>query len=262
MEDQVERILSRRRRQNLGRLQPVGLVAAAVLHLALVVVAVVVPSLSAEEQEPLQIVNVRIVPTQALGTPQPPRSEPEPQRPPPPEPEPEPEPTVDEPATEEVPPDPEPAPQRDPERPVLPDPDATPKPRQEPPEPTPQPAAAEPPAPRQGAPTGSPAGITATGTNLSAIGDPDFTYGYYLDRVLSAIEANWRRPPTDGVALQVVVNFRIRRDGTVSELEVVEDSGLSSFDLAGLRAVQASSPLPPLPAGFRKDSLAIRLIVR
>jgi outer membrane biosynthesis protein TonB len=47
----------------------------------------------------------------------------------------------------------------------------------------------------------------------------------------------------------------------VAELDVAETSGLSAFDLAGLRAVQAASPLPPLPAGYRKDSLAIRLLI-
>lgn len=262
MEDAVARTLSQRRRRRLGRLRPAGVLSALILHLALVALAVLLPIFSAEESQALEIVNVRIVPSQALGTPQPP--EPQPQTPEPVAPE---APQEDEPEPEETPPEEDvPAPEPEPERPVMPapsdeaEPEETPPQRQ--PEPEPEPATRTPPAERRGSPTGSPGGTSATGADIAAVGDPDFTYGYYLDRVLAAIEANWRRPPTDGVPLQVVVNFRIRRDGRVFELDVVEESGLGSFDLAGLRAVQASSPLPPLPAGYRKDSLAIRLIIR
>ena len=260
MEDAVARTLSQRRRRRLGRLRPAGVVSALILHLALVALAILVPIFSAEESQALEIVNVRIVPSQALGTPQPPQPEPEPAEPVVEE-EPEPEPEPEETPPEEEPPPPEP----EPERPVMPVPTEDAEPKETPPQRAePEPAPAPPPAAadRPGSATGSPTGTSATGTNISAVGDPDFTYGYYLDRVLAAIEANWRRPPTDGVELQVVVNFRIRRDGRVFELDVAEESGLGSFDLAGLRAVQASSPLPPLPAGYRKDSLAIRLIIR
>ena len=260
MEDAVARTLSQRRRRRLGRLRPAGVVSALILHLALVALAILVPIFSAEESQALEIVNVRIVPSQALGTPQPPQPEPEPAEPVVEE-EPEPEPEPEETPPEEEPPPPEP----EPERPVMPVPTEDAEPKETPPQRAePEPAPAPPPAAadRPGSATGRPTGTSATGTNISAVGDPDFTYGYYLDRVLAAIEANWRRPPTDGVELQVVVNFRIRRDGRVFELDVAEESGLGSFDLAGLRAVQASSPLPPLPAGYRKDSLAIRLIIR
>lgn len=261
MEDAVARTLSQRRRRRLGRLRPAGVLSALILHLALVALAILVPIFSAEESQALEIVNVRIVPSQALGTPEP-QTQTQPPEPVVPEAPPEAEPEPEETPPEEDVPTPEP----EPERPVMPvpsddaEPEETPPPRQ--PEPEPEPATRTPPAERRGSPTGSPTGTSATGTNIAAVGDPDFTYGYYLDRVLAAIEANWRRPPTDGVPLQVVVNFRIRRDGRVFELDVVEESGLGSFDLAGLWAVQASSPLPPLPAGYRKDSLAIRLIIR
>jgi TonB family protein len=211
----------------------------------------------------MEFVSVRIVPAQALGTPQPPAPRPEPE-PAPPEPEPEePEPEPEEEEPELPAPEPE-APKPEPKKP---------EPRTaEPPRPRPpaqQPSRTEPappsqgtPGSRQGAPTGSPTGTAALGAQVAAIGDPDFTYGYYLDRVLAAIEAQWRRPPTDGAVVEVALDFRIRRDGTVAELDVAESSGFNAFDLAGLRAVQAASPLPPLPAGYRQDSLAIRLLIR
>ena len=39
-------------------------------------------------------------------------------------------------------------------------------------------------------------------------------------------------------------------------------SGAEVFDEAALRAVQATSPLPPLPKSYAKDSLGIHLIVK
>jgi TonB family protein len=254
MEDAVERVLERRRREHLGRLRGAGLAGAVLLHLAIATAAFVVPRIGAEERQPIEFVSVRIIPAQALGTPQPPA----------------PQPAAPQPEVEETEPEPEPEPE--PEEPVLPAPEPEPpRPQPTPPrstEPATTPSRAEPappsegsPGSRQGSPAGSPTGTAAEGAQLAAIGDPDFTYGYYLDRVLAAIEAQWRRPPTDGARLEVALDFRIRRDGTVAELDVAETSGLSAFDLAGLRAVQAASPLPPLPAGYRKDTLAIRLLI-
>ena len=80
--------------------------------------------------------------------------------------------------------------------------------------------------------------------------------------MLALIERNWRRPPTGDALPEVALTFRIRRDGRVEEVEVEASSGLRAFDLAGLRAVENASPLPPLPAGYRKDSLSVRLIIR
>ena len=257
MEDAVALVLERRRRRHPGRLPVAGIIAAVLLHLAITATAAVLTRFDAEKAAPLEFVAVRIVPAQALGRPEPPPQA----KPPAPEPEP-----------EVAAPEPEPEPEVAivPE-PKKPEPEAK-KPEPKKPQPTPpaakpsaaapKPATETPATAHQGSPTGSPTATSAVGAQVAALGDPDFTYGYYLDRVLAAIEANWRPPPTDGARIEVAVDFRIRRDGTVTELDIATSSGLSSFDLAGLRAVQAASPLPPLPAGYRKDSLAIRLLIR
>jgi protein TonB len=246
--DAVDNILAARRQRSLGRLRTSGLVGALVLHAALASAAVLAPYLNHAEREPLEFVAVEIVPARALGRPQPP---PRRETPRPPEPEPQ---------------APEPEPEPEPETPVLPAPrdDKPQKPAQKPAEPEPspqQPAASATDGGRRGAADGSATGTSALGPQV-AVGDPSFTYGYYLDRVLASIEAQWRRPPTDGAPLEVVLTFRIRRDGRVDNLQIAEPSGLNAFDLAGLRAVQSASPLPPLPAGYRKDDLAVRLIIR
>lgn len=256
MFDAVESVLAERRGRSLARLRTVGLVGAVVFHAALATAAVIVPNLGKQEREPLEFVNVQVVPAAALGQRRPPTPEPQPE-PPPPEPEPEPEieePAPEEPEPETTRPDPTPA---DP-APVLPVPsdDAPPPEERKKPEPRRPPSVPE-------TPAGSPQGTVRGSSTLGSVtvGDPTFTYGYYLDRVLASIEAQWRRPPTDS-PLEVVLTFRIGRDGRVSDLDVAVPSGLNAFDLAGLRAVQSASPLPPLPAGYRKDSLSVRLIVR
>lgn len=113
---------------------------------------------------------------------------------------------------------------------------------------------------RRGAPTGSPLGSTAFGSQIAGIDNPDFTYGYYLDRLLSLIDANWVRPSM-GSGVRAIISFRIQRDGSLSELRVSESSGYNSFDLAALRAVQNASPFPPLPGPYRQHDLGVNLIV-
>lgn len=219
----VDQVLASRRRQARSRLRG-GLAAALALHLGVGVAVAVGPELGREEPPPLQFVKVRVVPAAALGTTRPPEPKPKP-----PEPKPEP------PAPKPAPPEARPAPP-EPEQPSEPE-------RRE----------------REGSPQGS-----ALGTSRAAVAgvdNPDFTYDYYLDRMLALIEARWQRPRTDR-PIEALVRFRIGREGRVTGLELLQPSGNDAFDLAALRAVETAAPFPPLPASYRSDSLGIRLIVR
>ncbi|HEX2252810.1 MAG TPA: energy transducer TonB [Thermoanaerobaculia bacterium] len=260
-------LAERERHGRTARRARAGLVAALLLHGALAAAAVLVPRLGEEETQALEFVPVQLVPAQALGrrspTPEPPSPSPvEPQ----PAPRPAPEPEVEEPA--------EPEPEPVTAAPPLPEPTPRPPERRPEPDPPPQPARRETrpadPGPAtpgadaggdRGSPTGTPGGTSTSGASLAGVGDPSFTYGYYLDRVLTLIDRQWTRPAVD-TPLEVALTFRIERDGRVSDLDVERTSGYNAFDLAGLRAVQNAAPLPPLPAGYRKDSLSIRLIIR
>ena len=122
------------------------------------------------------------------------------------------------------------------------------------------PAPATPPPKRQGSPFGSSLGASTSKARVG-VEDPNFTYGWYLDRVAAMISDNWVRPPIGDVE-QAILYFRIRRDGVITDLKIAETSGSGSFDEAALRAVQASSPLPPLPRSYQRESLGINLIVR
>lgn len=294
MSASVEQVLERRGRQDTRRPAALALGAAAFVHLLALVAALVLPRLS-PPPEPIEFVPVTLLPAQALGVPrpappQPPAATPTPPAPKPEAPAPAPEPPAPEPEAPTIPvrePEkPKPTPrqeapvpaERKPERrePPRPEPRATrpdPAPARPSPRPSSSPAApavpSSPAAPsetgdqagRRGGATGTPLGTTAFGSRVPGL-DPDFTYGYYIDRLLAAIDGNWTRPRVDG-SVRTIVSFRIERDGSLAEPPTIrESSGYNAFDLAALRAVQNAAPFPPLPRGYRNDSLNVNLIVR
>ena len=71
----------------------------------------------------------------------------------------------------------------------------------------------------------------------------------YQQRVRVRIINAWRLPmlPQAAEKLQAMVLLTVDRDGHVLRYELAEPSGNSPFDDSLQRAVQASSPLPPLP---------------
>jgi protein TonB len=88
------------------------------------------------------------------------------------------------------------------------------------------------------------AGGTA-GIGSTQLDQPDFRYPYYIEAVVTALSTNWFKP-TPVIQTPPVVHFRILRDGTVTDAEIVRSSGLPYVDRAALRAVLAST-FPPLP---------------
>ena len=239
MQPSVSAVLERRLRESRTGAFRRALALAAGVHLLLALVAWGGTRLS-PKPKPIEYVAVQIVPAARLGVQKP---RPEPPKPPPPKPEPQAEPR---PAESKAPVLPDPKAKKEPARKPEPKPAATPAPASEP----------EP----QGVAQGAPAGL-ALGAAVAGLDNPNFTSGYYVDQMLSLISTNWVRPPV-GSGVEAIVYYRIQRDGRVTELRIVHSSGINSFDLAVLRAVQSSSPLPPLPRGFKDGSLGVNLIVR
>ncbi len=243
----LDQLLSERARRAAS--SPFNVLYSLIFHSVVIAAAWFVPELLAKPPESVDYFTVVVVPPQALGIeepppPPPPRVEPPPPEPPPPEP---------------PPPDPEPVPE---DLPVLVDkkkqveakkPPPPPKPASLPPKPI------EPPPKRVGSPFGNPLGAT---TNQVAYGveDPNFTYGYYLNRVVAVITANWVRPIMGN--LEATVHVSIQRDGTIKDLRIVTPSTESEYDQSALRAVNTSSPLPPLPKSYDQDHLGLNLVFR
>ncbi len=247
MQRAIAAILEHRRRQ-VAASSRVRLIGSLAVHLLLAATFTVAPLLAARKAvAPPEFVPVYVVPAQALGVREP---VPAPRR----ERRPEPEPVV----VEESAPKPTPA--------AVAPPEPRPKQPAKPAEPSRErPAAPEPAAPdagelgrRQGSPTGSSTGTSAFGGASIDLADQNFTYGYYLDQMLSLIGSQWSRPRL-GATVRAAVFFRIQRDGSVSDLRIVESSGFNVFDLAGLRAVQLAGPFPRLPDSYPQGSLAVKL---
>ncbi len=120
--------------------------------------------------------------------------------------------------------------------------------------------ASAPAAPSTQAGTGGPVGMGGNvGVGGATFDQPDFTYSYYVERMLVTIGMNWFKP-ADSVPISPMIRFRIERDGTVTDPQVERSSGLPFVDKAALRAVMASSPLPPLPQEFKGRFLGVHLI--
>lgn len=276
MSTAVDRVLAERK----GRIPPgrrrAFVILSLSLHAAATALLVLWPTFFRQPPKKLEYVAITVVPPRALGEPTPqPRAPAKPETKKPAETSE----NVAPPAEKPAPTPPAPIPVKEP-KPLVPDPKA-PKTSEKPAPPpakeetkkpatTPPAAAAALPASetppaaipkRQGSPFGNPLGASTQQATLG-VEDPNFTYGYYLDRIVGAISAKWTRPPVGPEIKQVLLYFRIQKDGTITELKVVETSTSEIFDDAAMLAVTASAPLPPLPKSYAKDSLGIHLIVR
>ncbi len=298
----VDRVLAERGQaaERSRRAEMLALGAAALLHFGVVAVAFGLAHLK-PRSVPIEFIAAQIVPAQALGVEKPRRRAETPKAEPPApaaEPTPEPERAEEPPAPEPAPkPAPKPVPPPVPTGPLPrpkgwndPPPSAPTAAPTKPTAPTSAPAKPAAPAPvkppsptkpgtatgspgpgaefakgdeagRRGSATGSTAGTSAFGSEIATLDNPDFTYGYYIDGLLRKIDANWFRPSV-GNQVRAIVHFRILRQGAIDQLEIVEPSGINSFDLAALRAVQNSAPFPPLPASYKNPTLGVNLIVR
>lgn len=262
---QVDGVLDDRRGA-AGTPRVLSVLLAVALHAGLVGLFMLVPRLGATEREPIEYVPVTLVPPPRLGVEEAPAPRQEAL-----EPEPE------EPVAEEM--EPEPEPETESEAPILAEETETEEEPEEEPEPTSAVDREPEPSPQEetvvesreettrertgppGSPEGSPTSELEHTASVATFDNPDFTYGYYVDRMLALIRAHWVRPPM-GSGVEVMVHFRIGGDGEISDIDIRRSSGYSSFDLAALRAVRSASPLPPLPRGYDQDSLGVNLIFR
>lgn len=84
-----------------------------------------------------------------------------------------------------------------------------------------------------------------------------FPWGDYARRLKLIIENNWydRIPlaAREGLRGFACLHIVIEKDGTISDVQVVQPSTVPPFTRAALDAVRASSPLPPLPTDFPED---------
>jgi TonB family protein len=91
--------------------------------------------------------------------------------------------------------------------------------------------------------------------------DPDIQFdskgadfGPWLRRFIAQVKRNWYVPETaDLLSGHVVIQFNVQRNGALTELRVVQPSGVTSFNSAALSALKLSNPTMELPKEFPDD---------
>jgi protein TonB len=183
------------------------------------------------------------VPDAPAPKPKPAKAEPEPKK--------EPEPVKDPPPKPKFKPPPT---KTKPKREGLPAPDARKSRRK--PRATPEPAGG-------GVQGGTGAGSVTPGLEFAPAGPgvpggTDEHGDWYLAGVQRKIWMLWRQQIQAGQARAVAVRFTILRDGSVTDLRVVQKSGATLLDLAAQRAVLAAAPFGPFPSHYGMSRVTIQ----
>jgi protein TonB len=85
-------------------------------------------------------------------------------------------------------------------------------------------------------------------------------FGYYRDLLEQSVARRWRTAGVDPrlqTAPPVIVTFVIGRNGSTSDVRVVQSSGNRALDDSALRAIYEAGPFPPLPAQYERDDARI-----
>ena len=92
--------------------------------------------------------------------------------------------------------------------------------------------------------------------------DEDFPFSWYISLIEGKVVNNWK-PRQLGFGKRAIVSctvhFRVARNGVVSQVTLVRNSGVGVFDRESLRAVKTTK-LPPLPPQYKGASLGITFI--
>ncbi len=97
-------------------------------------------------------------------------------------------------------------------------------------------------------------GSSGTGgeTNLA-----NFCCPAYIKTMSAAIRRTWKQ--NQGIVGANTVRFTIERDGRVTDVQLVEASGIYALDRES-QAAMLNAKMPPLPAEFTEPRLIVRLI--
>jgi outer membrane biosynthesis protein TonB len=109
--------------------------------------------------------------------------------------------------------------------------------------------------PRPGAEVGG------SGLNVQIAGE-DFPYPDYLNNIILQINRYFRWTGTPG--LKAKVYFVVNRDGSVSDIRVLERSGAFAFDLQAEGAIEAAGKnkeFGALPRGYEPRKLPVELYI-
>ncbi len=109
---------------------------------------------------------------------------------------------------------------------------------------------------RFGRPDGFENGAGIQSGTVATVGMSDFNFPWYTESVKDILSRNWVKgiAPPNLRGTRVVVNFRVHKDGRISDVKLILPSNNLPLDQEVIRAVMKSSPLPPLPKALNKES--------
>jgi TonB family protein len=102
---------------------------------------------------------------------------------------------------------------------------------------------------------------TSAQQNVSISVSEPFPYQWYLDQIQTRIRREWTRGASNETG-EVVVQFTIRRNGSIEGLRVLTGSGRGSLDRRATQSVGMAAPFPSLPPGYSGESLTVVLTLR
>jgi TonB family protein len=103
-------------------------------------------------------------------------------------------------------------------------------------------------------------GKGAMGMKFGGDGAFGTQFGPYVQGMQRRIQQNWLQgmiDPSIAHAPRVYVTFDILRDGTLTNFQIQQSSGIPALDRSAQRAILASSPLQPLPSGFSGSRVSV-----
>jgi len=81
-------------------------------------------------------------------------------------------------------------------------------------------------------------------------------FGWWLRRFVAQVKGNWFIPQAAMVLKgRVVITLNIHRNGTISDVTVIQSSGIQSLDNAAVNALKSSNPTVALPPEYPEDKV-------
>ena len=105
------------------------------------------------------------------------------------------------------------------------------------------------------------ASIAVGQSGITGLEGGNFPYTLYLEGMQRKIGGNWFRAAVQP-GTEVIIYYRIQRDGKITDATVFKSSGNPTFDRGALSAVRSSSPLNPLPFAYSGTYLGVHLTFR
>ena len=98
--------------------------------------------------------------------------------------------------------------------------------------------------------------------NQVGVNVKDFHYDWYIRLILKRIQESWK-PPIQKYSLEKLliakVDFKVNRNGKISDIKLQNTSENFLYDQAALRTLQNIGQFPPLPSEYADNSIIVHI---